>query len=65
MIEKGKNIIHDSRINRTVEYDQDNKQINVLDQRFYRRNTEYYPSVTSILNYFPKNKFFIFHLFLY
>jgi len=58
MIEKGKNIIHDSRINRTVEYDQDNKQINVLDQRFYRRNTEYYPSVTSILNYFPKNKFF-------
>ena len=30
------------------------KQVNVLDQRFYRRNEEYYPSVTSVLNYFPK-----------
>ena len=34
------------------------EQINVLDSRFYRRNGKYYPSVTSILNFFPKNQFF-------
>jgi hypothetical protein len=58
MIEKNSNIIHDPKIKRVVEYTQDNKQINVLDQRFYRRNGKYYPSVTSILNFFPKNQFF-------
>jgi hypothetical protein len=58
MIDKNSNIIHDPKIKRIVEYSSDNKQINVLDQRFYRRNEEYYPSVSSILNYFPKNKFF-------
>jgi len=58
MIEKNSNIIHDPKIKRIVEYTEDNKQLNVLDQRFYRRNGKYYPSVTSILNYFPKNQFF-------
>jgi hypothetical protein len=29
-----------------------------LDSRFYRREGNYYPSVTSVLNYFPKNQFF-------
>jgi len=58
MIERNTNIIKDPKIKRIVEYSDDNKQINVLDQRFYRRNGEYYPSVSSILNYFPKNKFF-------
>jgi hypothetical protein len=41
-----------------IEYSADNKQVNVLDQRFYRRDGKYYPSITSILNYFPKNQFF-------
>jgi len=58
MIDKHSNIIHDPKIKRIVEYSADNKQINVLDQRFYRRNDKYYPSVSSILNYFPKNQFF-------
>jgi hypothetical protein len=58
MIEKNVNIIKDPKIKRIVEYSADNKQINVLDQRFYRRNDKYYPSVSSILNYFPKNQFF-------
>jgi hypothetical protein len=58
MIDKHVNIIKDPKIKRIVEYSEDNKQVNVLDQRFYRRNGEYYPSVSSILNYFPKNKFF-------
>jgi hypothetical protein len=58
MIEKNTNVIKDSKIKRIVEYSEDNKQINVLDQRFYKRNGKYYPSVSSILNYFPKNQFF-------
>ena len=58
MIEKNVNIIKDPKIKRLVEYSADNKQINVLDNRFYRRNEKYYASVTSILNYFPKNQFF-------
>ena len=58
MIDKNSNVIKDPKIKRIVQYSEDNKQINVLDQRFYRRNDEYYPSVSSILNYFPKNQFF-------
>lgn len=58
MIDRNANILKDPKIKRIVEYSEDNKQINVLDQRFYRRNEQYYPSVSSILNYFPKNQFF-------
>jgi len=58
MIEKHSNIIKDPKIKRLVEYKEGDKQVNVLDNRFYRRDTKYYPSVTSILNYFPKNQFF-------
>jgi hypothetical protein len=58
MIDKHSNIIHDPKIKRIVEYSADNRQVNVLDQRFYRRDGKYYPSITSILNYFPKNQFF-------
>jgi PD-(D/E)XK nuclease superfamily len=58
MIDKNSNIIRDPKIKRIVEYSDDSKQINVLDQRFYKRNDEFYPSVSTILNYFPKNSFF-------
>lgn len=58
MIDKHSNIIHDPKIKRIVEYSANNKQVNVLDQRFYRRDKKYYPSVSSILNFFPKNAFF-------
>ena len=50
MIDKNVNVIKDSKIKRIVEYSADNKQVNVLDQRFYRRDGKYYPSITSILN---------------
>ena len=46
MIEKHSNIIRDPKIKRIVEYSNDNKQVNVLDKRFYRRNEKYYPSVS-------------------
>lgn len=58
MIELNSNVLRDPQIKRIVEYSEDNKQINILDQRFYRRNGEFYPSVSTILNYFPKGKFF-------
>lgn len=58
MIDKNVNIIKDPKIKRIVEYNEGDKQVNVLDSRFYRRGEEYYPSVTSVLNFFPKNQFF-------
>jgi hypothetical protein len=58
MINKNVNIIKDPKIKRIVEYNEGDRQVNILDSRFYRRGKEYYPSVTSILNYFPKNQFF-------
>lgn len=58
MIERNANIIKDPKIKRIVDYNEGDKQVNVLDSRFYRRGEEYYPSVTSVLNYFPKNQFF-------
>ena len=57
MIEKGQSI-HKKNVKRILEVDNDSKQVNFLDNRFYKRNNEYYPSVTSILSYFPKGKFF-------
>jgi ATP-dependent exoDNAse (exonuclease V) beta subunit len=57
MIEKGQSI-HKKNIKRLLEIDSESKQINFLDNRFYKRNENYYPSVTSILQYFPKGKFF-------
>ena len=56
-MEKGHSI-HTKTIKRLLEVDPDGKQVNFLDSRFYKRNNEYYPSVTSILNYFTKGKFF-------
>jgi len=58
MIEQNSNVIKDPQIKRIVEYTENSKQVNILDSRFYRRSEKYYPSVTSILNFFPKNNFF-------
>lgn len=42
-----------------LDYNPDLKQINFLDSRVYKRGEGiYYPSVTTILQYMPKNKFF-------
>ena len=57
MIEKGNNIHKHPQLKRIVEHS--GEQINFLDQRFYKTEAgEYYPSVTSILNFYPKNGFF-------
>ena len=57
MIEKNVNVYKKS-IKRVVAIDQNLKRVNILDTRYYARDDKYYPSVTSILQYFPKNKFF-------
>ena len=57
MIEKNDNIYKHPYLKRVVEHT--GQQINFLDSRFYKTEAgEYYPSVTSILNFYPKNKFF-------
>jgi hypothetical protein len=57
MIEKNVNVFKKS-VKRLVEVDTESKRVNILDNRYYTRNGNYYPSVTSILQYMPKGKFF-------
>lgn len=43
-----------------AKYDTELEQITLSDQRFYKRGPEtYYPSVTTILDYMPKDRFFM------
>ena len=44
--------------NRILEISADSQQITLPDSRYYRRNGEYYPSVTYVLGYYPKGKYF-------
>lgn len=58
MISKGNNILTEHKKNR-LKFDGELKQINFLDTRVYQRSEDkFYPSVTSVLQYFPKDKFF-------
>ena len=43
---------------RILQISDDHKQITLPDSRFYRRNGEYYPSITHVLSYYPKGKHF-------
>lgn len=44
--------------NRVLEVSEDSKQITLHDSRYYQRNGEYYPSITHILQTFPKGPYF-------
>lgn len=58
MIKKGTNILKEHAKN-NLKFEAELKQINFLDTRCYQRDKEtYYPSVTTILQYIPKNKYF-------
>ena len=46
------------KYNRILEISDDAKQITLPDSRYFRRNGNYYPSVTYVLGYYPKGKFF-------
>lgn len=43
---------------RLLEISEDHKQITLPDSRYYRRNSDYYPSVTYVLGTYPKGKHF-------
>lgn len=59
MIEQNKNVYKDKFLKRIVETDPDLKQITLKDSRYYQRSPGvFYPSVTTILHYFPKGAFF-------
>ena len=58
MIKQGTNILKQNEKKR-LEFNPELKQINFLDRRVYKRSEGvYYPSVTTILQYMPKAKFF-------
>lgn len=57
MIEKNVNVNKKS-VTRLVKIDYESKRVNILDTRYYTKNDKIYPSVTSILQHMPKNKFF-------
>ena len=44
--------------NRILEISEDAQQITMPDSRYYRRNGEYYPSLTYVLSAYPKGKHF-------
>jgi len=58
MIVKGTDILKEHS-KKNINYSVDLQRIDFLDRRVYKRSEGvYYPSVTSILSYMPKNKFF-------
>jgi hypothetical protein len=59
MINKSSNVFKDKRLKMMVETDPDLRQITLPDARYYQRSPGiFYPSVTTILGYFPKGAFF-------
>ena len=58
MIYKGANVLNEHK-KRKLNYDGQLEQITFLDRRVYKKEEGvYYPSVTTVLQYMPKNKFF-------
>jgi hypothetical protein len=57
MIEKNV-YVYKKSVHRILDIDPTSKRVNIMDNRFYSRNNDYYPSVTSILRFMPKGKFF-------
>lgn len=59
MINKASNIFKNKRLKMIVETDPDLRQITLPDARYYQRSPGvFYPSVTTILGFFPKGSFF-------
>lgn len=58
MIYKGANVLNEHK-RKTLQYDGELEQITFLDKRVYKKEEGvYYPSVTTVLAYMPKAKFF-------
>lgn len=46
------------KYNRILQISEDYQQITLPDSRYYKRNGEYYPSITYVLSCYPKGKYF-------
>jgi hypothetical protein len=46
------------QFNRILEISDDFQQVTLPDSRYYKRNGNYYPSITHVLSYYPKGKQF-------
>src|SRR6056300_1217904 len=58
MIYKGANVLNEHK-RKNLMYDGQLEQITFLDKRVYKKEESvYFPSVTTVLQYMPKNKFF-------
>ena len=58
MIYKGANVLYEHK-RKNLMFDGELEQITFLDRRVYKKEEGvYYPSVTTVLQYMPKNKFF-------
>ena len=58
MIYKGANVLYEHK-RKNLMFDGQLEQITFLDRRVYKKEEGvYYPSVTTVLQYMPKNKFF-------
>ena len=58
MIEKNESV-HSKQVRRLIHPDSTARQITLQDSRFYQRKEGlFYPSVTTVLSYYPKDKFF-------
>ena len=59
MIKQGTNILKENAKGNSLSFNAELQQINFLDRRVYKRSEGvYYPSVTTILQYMPRNQFF-------
>lgn len=59
MLEQNDNVLLDSTIKQKVKFNVEDKQITFLDTRFYKRNGKFYPSITYVLGFIPKNHIFM------
>ncbi len=58
MIRQGENMLTENRRGK-IGYEPEMETVSFLDKRYYKRSEGvYYPSVTTYLDYMPKNKFF-------
>jgi len=48
----------EKKYNRILQISEDYQQITLPDSRYYKRNGEYYPSITYVLSCYPKGKYF-------
>jgi len=57
-MKKFKEKTYKTSYDRVLKISEDYQQITMPDSRYYKRNGEYYPSITHVLSSYPKGKYF-------